>query len=89
MFSDHTRPIESFTMKDLQELKVAYQPPTAVFDEVKETLFRVVAVDDYFAESRPLVVWVQIERAFTPGPRYTIIQKHTIKIWKSGEGVVG
>lgn len=58
-------------MKDLIKLKVAYQPPTAVYDQVKEVSFKVIAVDDYFAESRPLMVWIQVERAFTPGPRVT------------------
>ena len=58
-------------MKDLINLQVAYQPPTTAFDAVKEVTFKAIAVDDYFAESRPLMVWIQVERAFTPGPRVT------------------
>jgi len=50
-FSDHTRPVESFSMKDLLNLQIAYQPPTAAFDAVKEFTFKAIAVDDYFAES--------------------------------------
>jgi hypothetical protein len=58
-------------MKDVLDLKIAYQPPTDTYDAVKEVTVKLVAVDDYFAESRTLTVWIQIERAFTPGPRVT------------------
>ena len=56
-------------MQDLIDLKIAYQPPTTSFDEIVEVTFELVAVDPFFAESRNLKVWVQIERQYTNGPR--------------------
>ena len=58
-------------MKDLMELKVAYQPPTTAFAHIEEVTFNVVAVDPFFAESRSIKVWIQIERQYTDGPRVT------------------
>ena len=58
-------------MKDLMELKVAYQPPTTAFTHIEEVTFNVVAVDPFFAESRSIKVWIQIERQYTDGPRVT------------------
>ena len=41
-------------MKDLRELKVAFQPPTTAYNEIRELTFTVVAIDQFFAESRAI-----------------------------------
>ena len=68
---DNSRAVESFTMKDLKELKIAFQPPTTAYSEIRELTFTVVAIDEFFAESRAIKVWIQIERQYTDAPRVT------------------
>ena len=51
-------------MKDLRELKVAFQPPTTAYNEIRELTFTVVAIDQFFAESRAIKARNQNDEIF-------------------------
>ena len=68
---DHSRPVESFSMKDLQNLKIMYQPPPVSYDHLHQVQFKVAVFDDFHRRSRPIDVWIQIDRQMTDAPRVT------------------
>ncbi|NXL88499.1 FREM1 protein, partial [Alectura lathami] len=67
--SDHTKPIGSFTWKDLSEMLVAYQPPNNSHTERRSYELEVEVHDFYFERSLPIMVHISIRTADTNAPR--------------------
>ncbi|XP_021236603.1 FRAS1-related extracellular matrix protein 1 isoform X3 [Numida meleagris] len=67
--SDHTKPVGSFTWKDLSEMLIAYQPPNNSHTERRNYELEVEVHDFYFEKSLPIIVQLSIRTADTNAPR--------------------
>ncbi|NXA48206.1 FREM1 protein, partial [Nothocercus julius] len=67
--SDHTKPIGSFTWKDLTDLLIAYQPPNNSHTERRNYEVEFEVHDFYFERSLPIIVHLSIRTADTNAPR--------------------
>ncbi|XP_010000235.1 PREDICTED: FRAS1-related extracellular matrix protein 1 [Chaetura pelagica] len=67
--SDHTKPIGSFTWKDLSDLLIAYQPPNNSHTERRNYEVEFEVHDFYFERSLPIVVRLSIRTTDTNAPR--------------------
>ncbi|XP_038026306.2 FRAS1-related extracellular matrix protein 1 isoform X7 [Anas platyrhynchos] len=67
--SDHTKPVGSFTWKDLSEMLIAYQPPNNSHTERRSYELEVEVHDFYFERSLPITVHLSIRTADTNAPR--------------------
>ncbi|XP_010217525.1 PREDICTED: FRAS1-related extracellular matrix protein 1 [Tinamus guttatus] len=67
--SDHTKPIGSFTWKDLSDLLIAYQPPNNSHTERRNYEVEFEVHDFYFERSLPITVHLSIRTADTNAPR--------------------
>ncbi|CAH6790495.1 Frem1 [Phodopus roborovskii] len=66
---DHTRPISSFTWKDLSDMQVAYQPPNSSYPERRNYKVELEVYDFFFERSAPMTVHISIRTADTNAPR--------------------
>ncbi|XP_051012633.1 FRAS1-related extracellular matrix protein 1 [Acomys russatus] len=66
---DHTRPISSFTWKDLSDMQVAYQPPNGSYPERRHYKVELEVHDFFFEKSAPITVHISIRTADTNAPR--------------------
>ncbi|KFQ30858.1 FRAS1-related extracellular matrix protein 1, partial [Merops nubicus] len=67
--SDHTKPIGSFTWKDLSDMLIAYQPPNNSHTERRNYEVEFEVHDFYFERSLPITVHLSIRTADTNAPR--------------------
>ncbi|XP_030912743.1 FRAS1-related extracellular matrix protein 1 isoform X5 [Geospiza fortis] len=67
--SDHTKPIGSFTWKDLSDMLIAYQPPNNSHTERRNYEVEFEVHDFYFERSLPLTVHLSIRTTDTNAPR--------------------
>ncbi|XP_031746381.1 FRAS1-related extracellular matrix protein 1 isoform X2 [Xenopus tropicalis] len=67
--SDHTKPITSFTWKDLNEMLIAYQPPNSSHTERRNLEVEFEVHDFFFEKSPPITVHISIRTADTNAPR--------------------
>ncbi|XP_014647889.1 PREDICTED: FRAS1-related extracellular matrix protein 1 isoform X2 [Ceratotherium simum simum] len=66
---DHTRPVSSFTWKDLSDMQIAYQPPNSSHSERRHYEVELEAYDFFFEKSAPITVHISIRTADTNAPR--------------------
>ncbi|XP_006881415.1 PREDICTED: FRAS1-related extracellular matrix protein 1 [Elephantulus edwardii] len=66
---DHTRPISSFTWKDLNDLQIAYQPPNSSHSERRNYEVELEVYDFFFEKGAPMTVYISIRTADTNAPR--------------------
>ncbi|NXC41076.1 FREM1 protein, partial [Penelope pileata] len=66
---DHTKPVGSFTWKDLSEMLIAYQPPNNSHTERRNYELEVEVHDFYFERSLPITVRISIRTTDTNAPR--------------------
>uniref|UniRef100_A0A8D0WFJ8 FRAS1-related extracellular matrix protein 1 n=1 Tax=Sus scrofa TaxID=9823 RepID=A0A8D0WFJ8_PIG len=66
---DHTRPVSSFTWKDLNDMQIAYQPPNNSHSERRHYEVEVEVYDFFFEKSAPITVHISIRTADTNAPR--------------------
>uniref|UniRef100_A0A8C9AAX8 FRAS1-related extracellular matrix protein 1 n=1 Tax=Prolemur simus TaxID=1328070 RepID=A0A8C9AAX8_PROSS len=66
---DHTRPISSFTWKDLSDMQIAYQPPNTSHSERRHYEVELEVFDFFFERSAPITVHISIRTADTNAPR--------------------
>uniref|UniRef100_A0A9L0TDC3 FRAS1-related extracellular matrix protein 1 n=1 Tax=Equus caballus TaxID=9796 RepID=A0A9L0TDC3_HORSE len=66
---DHTRPVSSFTWKDLSDLQIAYQPPNSSHSERRHYEVELEVYDFFFERSAPIAVHISIRTADTNAPR--------------------
>ncbi|XP_006864569.1 PREDICTED: FRAS1-related extracellular matrix protein 1 [Chrysochloris asiatica] len=66
---DHTRPISSFTWKDLNDLQIAYQPPNSSHSERRNFEVELKVHDFFFEKSATITVHISIRTADTNAPR--------------------
>ncbi|XP_032736459.1 FRAS1-related extracellular matrix protein 1 [Lontra canadensis] len=66
---DHTRPVSSFTWKDLSDLQIAYQPPNSSHSVRRHHELEVEVYDFFFERSAPITVHISIRTADTNAPR--------------------
>lgn len=66
---DHTKPVGSFSWRDLNEMKIAYQPPNSSVTERRNYEVEFEAIDDSFSVSAPIMVHFSIRTAETNAPR--------------------
>ncbi|KAL2089664.1 hypothetical protein ACEWY4_014352 [Coilia grayii] len=66
---DHTKPVGSFSWQDLNEMKIAYQPPNSSVSGRRNYEVEFEAIDDSFATSSPIMVHFSIRTAETNAPR--------------------
>ncbi|XP_034738010.1 FRAS1-related extracellular matrix protein 1b, partial [Etheostoma cragini] len=67
---DHTKPVSSFTWRDLHDMKVAYQPPSSSSQSQRRNYqveFQVI--DGSYMTSPPITVHISIRAAETNAPR--------------------
>ncbi|NXW89537.1 FREM1 protein, partial [Alopecoenas beccarii] len=67
--SDHTKPIGSFTWKDLSDMLIAYQPPNNSHTERRNYQVEFEVHDFYFKRSLPITVHLSIRTTETNAPR--------------------
>ncbi|KAM6991451.1 FRAS1-related extracellular matrix protein 1 [Passerculus sandwichensis] len=67
--SDHTKPIGSFTWKDLSNMLIAYQPPNNSHTERRNYEVEFEVHDFYFERSSPITVHLSIRTTDTNAPR--------------------
>ncbi|KAK2531209.1 Frem1, partial [Columba guinea] len=67
--SDHTKPIGSFTWKDLSDMLIAYQPPNNSHTERRNYEVEFEVHDFYFERSLPITVHLSIRTTETNAPR--------------------
>ncbi|KAG2466922.1 FREM1 protein, partial [Polypterus senegalus] len=67
--TDHTKPITSFTWKDLNEILIAYQPPNGSHTERRNFEMECEVYDFFFVQSSPFVVHISVRTADTNAPR--------------------
>ncbi|XP_021144501.2 FRAS1-related extracellular matrix protein 1 isoform X1 [Columba livia] len=67
--SDHTKPIGSFTWKDLSDMLIAYQPPNNSHTERRNYKVEFEVHDFYFERSLPITVHLSIRTTETNAPR--------------------
>ncbi|XP_033613629.1 FRAS1-related extracellular matrix protein 1-like [Fukomys damarensis] len=66
---DHTRPVSSFTWKDLSDMQIAYQPPNNSHSERRHYEVELEVYDFFFERSAPIMVYISIRTADTNAPR--------------------
>ncbi|XP_032979789.1 FRAS1-related extracellular matrix protein 1 isoform X4 [Rhinolophus ferrumequinum] len=66
---DHTRPVSSFTWKDLSDLQIAYQPPNSSHSERRHYEVELEVYDFFFERSAPITVHISVRTADTNAPR--------------------
>ncbi|XP_058157866.1 FRAS1-related extracellular matrix protein 1 [Dasypus novemcinctus] len=66
---DHTRPVSSFTWKDLSDMQIAYQPPNGSHSERRNYEMELEVSDFFFERSAPITVHISIRTADTNAPR--------------------
>ncbi|NWU97249.1 FREM1 protein, partial [Upupa epops] len=67
--SDHTKPVGSFTWKDLSDMFIAYQPPNNSYTERRNYEMEFEVHDLYFERSLPIIVHLSIRTTDTNAPR--------------------
>uniref|UniRef100_A0A8C8E7P8 FRAS1-related extracellular matrix protein 1 n=1 Tax=Otus sunia TaxID=257818 RepID=A0A8C8E7P8_9STRI len=67
--SDHTKPVGSFTWKDLSDMLIAYQPPNNSHTERRNYEVEFEVHDFYFERSLPITVHLSIRTTDTNTPR--------------------
>uniref|UniRef100_A0A8C5M3X5 FRAS1 related extracellular matrix 1 n=1 Tax=Leptobrachium leishanense TaxID=445787 RepID=A0A8C5M3X5_9ANUR len=67
--SDHTKPITSFTWKDLHDMQIAYQPPNSSHTERRNLEVEFEVHDFFFERSSPITLHISIRKADTNAPR--------------------
>ncbi|XP_069818080.1 FRAS1-related extracellular matrix protein 1 isoform X4 [Dendropsophus ebraccatus] len=67
--SDHTKPITSFTWKDLNDMLIAYQPPNSSHVERRNMEVELEVHDFFFERSSSITVHISIRTADTNAPR--------------------
>ncbi|XP_035379200.1 FRAS1-related extracellular matrix protein 1b [Electrophorus electricus] len=66
---DHTKAVSSFSWPDLNEMRIAYQPPNSSHTRRRNYEFEFQALDSFFAASPPVTVHISIRTAETNSPR--------------------
>ncbi|KAK3561937.1 hypothetical protein QTP86_019060, partial [Hemibagrus guttatus] len=66
---DHTKAVFSFSWQDLNEMKIAYQPPNSSHTSRKNIEVDFQAIDGFFTASPPIMMHVSIRTAETNAPR--------------------
>ncbi|XP_053368460.1 FRAS1-related extracellular matrix protein 1b [Clarias gariepinus] len=66
---DHTKAVFSFTWQDLNEMKIAYQPPNSSHASRKNIEVDFQAIDGFFTTSLPITMHISIRTAETNAPR--------------------
>ncbi|XP_066504077.1 FRAS1-related extracellular matrix protein 1b [Hoplias malabaricus] len=66
---DHTKAVSSFSWQDLNEMKIAYQPPNGSHASRRNYEVEFQAVDGFFSTSPPIMVHISIRKAETNAPR--------------------
>ncbi|XP_012925197.1 FRAS1-related extracellular matrix protein 1 isoform X2 [Heterocephalus glaber] len=66
---DHTRPVSSFTWRDLSDMQIAYQPPNNSHSERRHYEVELEVYDFFFERSAPIMVHISIRTADTNAPR--------------------
>ncbi|MCJ8737701.1 hypothetical protein PDJAM_G00027100, partial [Pangasius djambal] len=66
---DHTKAVFSFSWQDLNDMKIAYQPPNSSHTSRKNIEVDFQAVDGFFTTSAPIMVHISIRTAETNAPR--------------------
>ncbi|XP_063770139.1 FRAS1-related extracellular matrix protein 1 isoform X2 [Pseudophryne corroboree] len=67
--NDHTKPITSFTWRDLNEMLIAYQPPNSSHTERRNLEVEFEVHDLFFERSSPITVHISIRTTDTNAPR--------------------
>ncbi|XP_036116823.1 FRAS1-related extracellular matrix protein 1 [Molossus molossus] len=66
---DHTRPVSSFTWKDLSDLQIAYRPPNSSHSERRHYEVELEVYDFFFERSTPITVHISVRTSDTNAPR--------------------
>ncbi|XP_060797324.1 FRAS1-related extracellular matrix protein 1b isoform X2 [Neoarius graeffei] len=66
---DHTKAVFSFSWQDLNEMKIAYQPPNSSHASRKNIEVDFQAIDGFFRTSPPIMMHISIRTAETNAPR--------------------
>ncbi|KAG7327532.1 hypothetical protein KOW79_009138 [Hemibagrus wyckioides] len=66
---DHTKAVFSFSWQDLNEMKIAYQPPNSSHTNRKNIEVDFQAIDGFFTPSPPIMMHISIRTAETNAPR--------------------
>lgn len=66
---DHTRPVSSFTWRDLSDMQIAYQPPNSSHAERRYFEIELEVFDFFFGRSAPITVHISVRTADTNAPR--------------------
>ncbi|XP_066224294.1 FRAS1-related extracellular matrix protein 1 isoform X2 [Saccopteryx leptura] len=66
---DHTRPVSSFTWKDLSDMQIAYQPPNSSHSERRYYEVELEVYDFFFERSAPITVHISVRTSDTNAPR--------------------
>ncbi|XP_065101236.1 FRAS1-related extracellular matrix protein 1b isoform X1 [Paramisgurnus dabryanus] len=66
---DHTKIVSSFSWQDLNEMKIAYQPPNSSHTARRNYEVEFEAIDGSFAASSPILMHISIRTAETNAPR--------------------
>ncbi|XP_076880729.1 FRAS1-related extracellular matrix protein 1b [Brachyhypopomus gauderio] len=66
---DHTKAVSSFSWPDLNEMRIAYQPPNSSHSSRRNYEFEFQVIDSFFAASPPVTVHISIRTAETTSPR--------------------
>ncbi|KAB5559145.1 hypothetical protein PHYPO_G00025590 [Pangasianodon hypophthalmus] len=66
---DHTKAVFSFSWQDLNDIKIAYQPPNSSHTSRKNIEVDFQAIDGFFTTSPPIMVHISIRTAETNAPR--------------------
>ncbi|KAM8984627.1 FRAS1-related extracellular matrix protein 1 [Ara ararauna] len=67
--SDHTKPVGSFTWKDLSDMLIAYQPPNVSHTGRRNYEVEFEVHDFYFERSLPITVHLSVRTTDTNAPR--------------------
>ncbi|KAG9486701.1 hypothetical protein GDO78_006860 [Eleutherodactylus coqui] len=66
---DHTKPISSFTWKDLNDMLIGYQPPNSSHIDRRNMEVELEVHDFFFERSSPIILFISIRTADTNAPR--------------------
>ncbi|XP_060735779.1 FRAS1-related extracellular matrix protein 1b [Tachysurus vachellii] len=66
---DHTKAVFSFSWQDLNEMKIAYQPPNSSHTSRKNIEVDFQVIDGFFTPSPPIMMHISIRTAETNAPR--------------------
>lgn len=69
---DHTKPVESFSQYDLEQMNIAYSPPTTSFTDQQIFQIGLLVYDSFFEESQPIQIMFAVRPAFTNAPRVAV-----------------